>query len=387
MKKSLFWIYALSASIYFLQGGENLPYLPFFFYLKENLHLTESRIMFLLAWITVAWLVKPLLGYLIDSSKYPKKIWIIGSLLGSLIFATLLGIINYLPLVWLIIFMAVASSNTAVRDVACDGLMVAEGKRAKITGRIQSLQWGFLTVASVMTGFLGGYLAEHWSYQIGYLILIPIYLLIIGVVMQYKSPKVVIKSNRNLLQTLKELLTDKRLMLVCLFLFLYKFSPAIGTPITFILKDKFHWSKQFIGITETLYAGFGILGAWLYFHYSKKLNLIKWLTASVFISAILILCYLIFTPVTAIIYRTIFSIIEMFIYLLVLDFMAQNSKKGLESTSFALLCSVSNLAVTCNGFAGSFLFPIIGLQWLVVISALTSFACLPIIPHLKLNKN
>jgi len=386
MKKSIFWIYALSSVIYFGQGIEQIPFLPFFFYLKEQLHLDESRIMFLSSWITLAWLAKPIIGYLSDNFL-TKKIWIIGSLLGSLIFAILLGMINYLPLVWLIIFMALASTNTAFRDVNVDGIMCCEGKKLGITGRIQSLNWAFLTVATVLTGVIGGYLAEHWNYQVGYLILVPIYLIIITIVMQYKSPKVVIKSNRNLLQTLKELLTDKRLMLVCLFLFLYKFSPAFGTPITFILKDKFHWSKQFIGITETLYAGFGILGAWVYFHYSKKLNLIRWLTASVFISATLILCYLIFTPITAIIYRTLFSIVEMFIYLLVLDFMAQNTKSGLESTSFALLCSISNLAATCNGFAGSFLFPIIGLQWLIIISALASFICLPIIPHLKLNKN
>ena len=387
IKNKLFWIYALSASVYFGQGIEGLPQLPFFFYLKEQLLLDESRIMFLSAWITLAWLVKPLLGYLIDSSRFSKKVWIIGSLLGSLAFATLLGMINYLPLVWLIIFMAVASSNTAVRDVAVDGVMCVEGKKAKITGRIQSLQWGFLTVASVMTGFLGGYLAEHWNYQVGYMILIPVYLLIIAIVMKYKPSKSVAKTTIDLRQTLKELFTDKRLLLVCLFLFLYKFSPAFGTPLTFILKDKFMWSKQFIGTMDTVSAGVGLLGAWAYFHYSKKLNLRKWLIASVFIGAVITSCYLYFTPVTAIVYNIIFSVIGMFISLLILDFMAQNTKKGLESTSFALLCSVSNLAATCNGFAGSFLFPIIGLQWLIIISALTSFACLPIIPFLKGDKN
>ena len=387
IKNKLFWIYALSASVYFGQGIEGLPQLPFFFYLKEQLLLDESRIMFLSAWITLAWLVKPLLGYLIDSSRFSKKVWIIGSLLGSLAFATLLGMINYLPLVWLIIFMAVASSNTAVRDVAVDGVMCVEGKKSKITGRIQSLQWGFLTVASVMTGFLGGYLAEHWNYQVGYMILIPVYLLIIAIVMKYKPSKSVAKTTIDLRQTLKELFTDKRLLLVCLFLFLYKFSPAFGTPLTFILKDKFMWSKQFIGTMDTVSAGVGLLGAWAYFHYSKKLNLRKWLIASVFIGAVITSCYLYFTPVTAIVYNIIFSVIGMFISLLILDFMAQNTKKGLESTSFALLCSVSNLAATCNGFAGSFLFPIIGLQWLIIISALTSFACLPIIPFLKGDKN
>jgi MFS family permease len=387
MNKKLFWIYALSSVIYFGQGIEGLPSLPFFFYLKENLHLDESRIMFLSAWITLAWLVKPLIGYLIDSSKYSKKVWIVGSLLGSLLFASILGLLPYIPLVWLIIFMAIASSNTAIRDVATDGVMCVEGKKAKITGRIQSLQWGFLTVASVLTGFLGGYLSEHWNYRVGYLSLIPIYLLIIAIVMKYKPSKSVTKSSINLRQTLKELLTDKRLLLVCLFLFLYKFSPAFGTPLTFILKDKFMWSKQFIGTMDTVSAGVGLLGAWAYFHYSKKLNLRKWLIASVFVGAIITSCYLYFTPVTAIVYNIIFSVIGMFISLLILDFMAQNTKKGLESTSFALLCSISNLASTCNGFAGSFLFPIIGLQWLIVISALTSFACLPIIPFLKGDKN
>ncbi len=387
MKNKLFWIYALSSAIYFGQGIEGLPSLPFFFYMKETLGLNESRIMFLSAWITLAWLIKPLLGYLIDSSKYSKKLWIIGSLLGSLIFATILGLIQYLPLLWLIIFMAIASSNTAIRDVAVDGVMCCEGKKAKITGRIQSLQWGFLTVAIVMTGFLGGYLAEHWNYQVGYLTLIPIYLFIIAIVTQYKPSKIVRKSNTNFIQTLKELFTDKRLLLVCLFLFLYKFSPAFGTPLTFILKDKFMWSKQFIGTMDTISAGVGLLGAWTYFHYSKKLNLTKWLIASVFIGALITSCYLYFTPITAIVYNIIFSVIGMFISLLILDFMAQNTKKGLESTSFALLCSVSNLAATCNGFAGSFLFPIIGLQWLIIISAITSFACLPIIPYLKGAKN
>jgi len=386
MKKTNFWIYLLSVSIYFTQGFEGITNIPFFFYLKETLHLDEARIMFLTAWITVVWIGKPVLGYFLDNFL-TKKYWIVISLLGSIIFSTLLGIINYLPLAWLIIFMAIASSNTAIRDVAIDGLACVIGKKAKITGKIQSLQWGAITVASVMTGFLGGYLAEHWNYQVGYLILVPIYLIIIAIVMKYKPSKVVRKGHINFIQTLKELFTDKRLLLVCLFLFLYKFSPAFGTPLTFIMKDKFMWSKQFIGILETISAGVSLIGAWLYFHYSKGINLTKCLITSIFVGASLTLCYLIFTPLTAILYTILFSMIGMFISLLILDFMAQNIKSGLESTSFALLCSVSNLAATCNGFAGSFLFPIIGLQWLIIISALASFICLPIIPHLKLNKN
>jgi MFS family permease len=385
MKKSLFWIYVLSSAVYFCQGTEAIPTLPFFFYLKENLHLNESRIMFLTSWITLAWLIKPLWGYLIDSSKFSKKTWILASLIGSLFFALLLGLLHYLPLIWLIICMAVTNINTAIRDVGVDGIMCVEGKKAKITGRIQSLQWGFLTIATIITGFLGGYLAEHYNYQMGYLILIPIYISIIAIVMNHKPSKVT-KSNINLRQTLKQLFTDTHLLLVGLFIFLFNFSPSFGTPLIFILQDKFHWSKQFIGTMDAISAGMGLIGAGLYFYYSKKLNLHKWLLTSVFISALITLCYLFYTPITAIVYKISMTIVNMFIFLLIMDFMAKNTKAGLEATSFALLCSISNLAVTCNGFTGSFLFPILGLQGLIIISAMTSFLCLPLIPYLKLKE-
>jgi predicted MFS family arabinose efflux permease len=68
---------------------------------------------------------------------------------------------------------------------------------------------------------------------------------------------------------------------------------------------------------------------------------------------------------------------------MVMDFMARNSTKGLEATSFALLCSVSNLAVLSSNLSGAYLLPRIGLQWLIVISALTSFLCLLLINKIE----
>jgi MFS family permease len=383
MKKNLFWIYALSASIYFTQGIEGISSLPFFFFMKENLHLDESRIMFLTSWITIGWLIKPLWGFLIDKCL-SKKVWVITSLVGSLLFATILGLIPYLPIFWLIVCMMIASTNSAVRDVAIDGLMCVEGKKSNITGKIQSVQWGCITIASIITGFFGGWLAQHSTYQVSYLLLIPIYFIIILVTLNYKS-EAVTKSDNNLRQTLKLLFTDKHLLMVCLFLFLYKFSPSFGTPLTFIMQDQFHWSKIWIGTMDTIASVVGLIGAWLYFHYSKKINLTKWLTISVFLGAVVTSCYLYFTPLTAIIYNILFSCIGMFISLLLLDFMARNTQNGLEATSFALLCSVSNLASTCNGFVGSWLFPIVGLKILIIISALASFICLPLIPRLNIG--
>jgi hypothetical protein len=73
----------------------------------------------------------------------------------------------------------------------------------------------------------------------------------------------------------------------------------------------------------------------------------------------------------------------MFIFLMVMDFMARNTTKGLEATSFAFLCSASNLALTASNLSGAYLLPRIGLQWLIIISAVTSFLCLPLIKRIE----
>ena len=91
------------------------------------------------------------------------------------------------------------------------------------------------------------------------------------------------------------------------------------------------------------------------------------------------LSYLYYTPVTAVIYDVLYALIGMFIFLLLMDFMARNTMEGLEATSFALLCSVSNLAMIASNLTGAFLLPIVGLKWLIAASSLTSFLCLLLI--------
>jgi len=74
-KNKLLWIYVLSASIYFVQGIEGIPGLALFKYMKEKLHFSPSTIMYLGCLISVAWLIKPIFGYVIDN-YFNKKKWI-----------------------------------------------------------------------------------------------------------------------------------------------------------------------------------------------------------------------------------------------------------------------------------------------------------------------
>lgn len=382
MNKNLLQLLYLSSIIYFCQGIEAAPNLSIFFYFKELLHLSPSTIMYIGAIIGIAWLIKPLIGFFVDNFKWSKKQWILIATMLSAIICLLLGLLPTLSLIPLVICMILANLATASRDVSNDGMMAIEAKKSNSANKIQSVQWISVTLASILTGVGGGYLASHYNYQIAYLLLLPFYGLLLWQIYQYKDKTPVI-NKQNPLLIIKKLLLDKNLLWICAFIFLFNFSPSFGTPITFIMVDNFHFSKQFIGWLSTIGAVCSIIGALLFYKFGQKLNIKKGLTISVILGALTSLCYLYLTPVSCVIYSTINSVIGMFIHLLLLSFLATNTKNKMESISFALFCSVVNLASTTNSITGGFLYPKIGLTWLIIIASFTSFMCLPILKRIR----
>jgi len=403
--KKLFWLYILSASIYATQGFEGLPGLSLFFYLKEHLHFTPQKIMYISSIITIPWLIKPLFGYFIDQ-YFSKKIWITLSLIGSIAISLFFGLSPLLTLPLILIAATLGNYFTATRDISNDGLACCEGKKNNTCDIFQNVQWTSITVAGIITSLFGGIIADHFNYKFAYLCLIPIYFIILWIVSKYKQDLItdfrISKGTARwtsnftkpekikfiiLLQSIlsyKELFKNKQFLLGCLFIFLFNFSPSFGTPLLFIERDLFHWSGIFLGIIGALSAGISIIGSIIYYKFSKKLNIKKILYWSVFLGALTTLAYLYFTPISAIIYTCLFSIIGMFIFLNIMTLMAKSSIENKESTSFALLCSISNLAGTCSILIGAWLFPLLGLKFLIVISAATTFLCLPILKKLKI---
>jgi len=378
--RKLFWIFALSSAVYFTQGIEGLPGQGLFYYLKETLHFSPEKIMFLGSLTTFAWMVKPFIGYLIDHT-FSKRCWIFISLGLDIIFVLFLGLIQ-LPLVLLVALLAVNSASSAFRDVAADGIMCVEGKIYQATGRIQSIQWISVLVAGLFTGIGGAFISEKWDYRVGFLCLVPIYLLV-GLPAYFYKEEVSRKDYTSLFVDLKRLFSDKKILIIGLFIFLYKYAPSFGTPLTFIQRDTFKWGKMWIGTLGTISTICGVVGAVLYYRFSQKINMKKWLYFSVFLGALTTLSYLYYTPVTAVAYDVVYSVLGMFIFIMIMDFMARHSVKGLEATSFALLCSINNLSVVAGNLSGAFLLPHIGLKWLIVLSALTSFLCLPLIRKIE----
>jgi hypothetical protein len=301
----------------------------------------------------------------------------------DVIFVILLGV-AYLPIALLITLLIMTSTDAALRDVAVDGIMCVEGKKTNTTGKIQSVQWISISIAGLLTGVGGGFIAEKWGYKMGFLLLLPVYLAVGLFALLYKEEDPVkLQVQASFISDMKRLFSHKRLLIIGLFIFLYNYSPSFGTPLFFIQRDSFKWSKIWIGWLGTISTVFSIAGALFYFHFSQRINIKKWLYFSVFVGAAVTLCYLYYTPITAVVYEVIFSLMGMFIFLMLLDFMARNSVKGLEATSFAFLCSASNIASVSSNLTGAMLLPKVGLNWLIVISSVTSFLCLPLINKIK----
>lgn len=329
-----------------------------------------------------AWLVKPFIGYILDRFLNKKK-WIIISLILDILLVLLLGTLA-LPLVLLIGMLIFNSTDAAVRDVAVDGIMCVEGKRHQITGKIQSVQWISITIAGLLTGIGGGLIAEKWDYRAAFLWLIPVYIVVLGTAYFFRPDEQAREQpQRTSLNDLKKLFSDKKLLIVGLFIFLYKYSPWFGTPLFFIQRDTFKWGKIWIGTLGTISTVCSIAGALLYYRMSQRIHIRKWLWWSVFVGAVTNVSYLYYTPVTAVIYDVVYGLMGMFIFLMVMDFMARNTTKGLEATSFAFLCSVSNIALVASNLSGAFLLNRVGLAWLIILSALTSFLCLPLINKIE----
>lgn len=375
MNKRLFWIFSLSSLVYFTQGIESLPGQGLFYHFKEVLGFSPEKIMYITSITSFAWLVKPFIGYLMDNYLDKRK-WIFIALGFDIILVVLMGFLQ-LPIFIIVMILILNSTNAAFRDVATDGIMCVEGKAYKITGKIQSIQWISISVALLLTGIGGGYIAEKWSYQIGFLCLVPVYLLVAIPAYYYREADGSDGSAKKMsFIDLKKLLTDKRLLIICLFIFLYKYSPSFGTPLFFIQRDSFKWDKIWIGSLSTISTIFGIIGSVLYYRFSKKINIKKWLFISVFAGALTTLSYLYYTPTSAIIYDVVYSLMGMFIFLMIMDFMARSTTRGMEATSFAVLCSFSNIALVASNLTGAYLLPIVGLKWLIILSAATSFLCL-----------
>jgi len=381
--------YLLFSLVYFGQGIYALPSQSIFYWLKETLGLGVDKIAYIGALTTIPWTVKPIYGLISDMFPlcgYRRKSYMVINYTSI----GLTGLYIYffgLTIPSLILINVLCAIGFAFNDVCADGIMVAKGQKYGLTGKFQSVQWGAINTASLLTGALGGVIAKYLNYQYANLFVALFIFGILGFLIKfYKEDKRPIKINTKALRGIKKAIKSKQLWLALVFLFCLWFSPSFGTALMFKMRDVLHFDKIFIGILGTTGSAFGILGALVYAKICKKVDLKRLLTITTALAALTTLCYLYYPSVViALVYAVFFGVFGMICNLVVLDYAAQITPKEAEAFTFAGICSVLNLGAMGSTVVGGYLYPKIGLNWLIIISASFTFMCLAFIPYLKIG--
>ncbi len=405
--------------VYFAQGMWYLPNQTITIVLKDRgLSAGQVADFFLIS--TLPWLVKPLYGLLSDFvpilGRRRQSYFILTSGLAS--FASLVlasgELISHgpietfsatLPGIGSVAFTLIAgvglftlmALGLAFTDVLTDAMMVENGRPRGLTGAFQSVQWACITVASVLVGVLGGYLAESRSLRTAFLLAaaFPVVSLLMSVFF-VREPRSRFDGAafRATWRAVRGALAHRDMWVVAGFIFFWTFSPSFGPAFLYYQTDRLGFSQQFIGTLGSLAAMAGIVGAAIYAPVSRRFPL-KWLiNASIGVGVVATLAYLVYRgKVSALIIDVTFGCVGMITQLALLDLAAKSCPKRVEATFFALLMSVFNGGTQLSQNVGARLydelprrFQVDGYTSLVLISATMTALAWLLVPLVKIDR-
>jgi MFS family permease len=408
MKKSgAFPLAVVFASLYFfsMNGLGALPGLAINFLLKDKAGLTPEKMAYFQAITLIAWVIKPLWGFISDLfpifGSRRKSYLILTSLLAAAAWLTLAFLPDHSVARPLLILMTLIYMAYAFQDVVSDGLMVETGQPLNMTGQFQSIQWAAVYIAMIITSFAGGLVAElaqkgALSYQsiFGMTAVFPVVTAVIVFFLVREPAR--IHPERAAALGLRDIFRHRGIWILSAFLFLWNFSPSFGAPFFYYAVDTLKFTASFLGILQAVTSAGALLGSILYGLVFARFPIRKFLWIAVLVGVLSTLSYFIyFSPWLishpavlkglALVMNFFLGTASAVIFLALLNLAARTSPQYAGGTVFALLMSFYNLGQMGSNAFGGFLFPRIGLEPLILISAAFSLLVLFLIPHLPVR--
>ncbi len=398
--------------VYFAQGMWYLPNQTITIVLKERgLAAGQVADFFLIS--TIPWLVKPVYGLLSDFVPLfgrRRQSYFIGTSglagLASLMLAS--GVLISkgrietfsvaLPLVGAVHFTLVAgvglftlmALGLAFTDVLTDAMMVENGRPHGLTGAFQSAQWASITVASVLVGVFGGFLAEGRRLREAFFVaaIFPGISLVMGVVfVREPRTRFAPAAVRATWRAIREALVHRDMWVVAGFIFFWTFSPSFGPAFLYYQTDTLGFSQTYIGTLGSLAAVAGVVGATIYAPVSRRYPLKRLINVAIGAGVVATLAYLAYRgPATALVIDTTFGCVGMITQLALLDLSAKSCPKRVEATFFALLMSVYNGGSQLSQNLGARFYDAYGYTPLVLVSAGFTAAAWLLVPLVRINR-
>lgn len=386
--------YAFFAVNYVAQGLAGLAYEPVSYLLKDGLGLGPAQAAVFVSWMTFPLTVKPLFGLLTDllpwagRRRAPHLAATAALTAAAWLSLAALGRPSYGAALALLVLVNV---GTVLADVVCDGVMVERGRALGKTASYQATQIGALYLTLVVTGLGGGWLAAHASYRTAFLIAAAFPLLIAASALwiEEKPGATMQETAARGVAGLKTLAADGRARAIALGIFLFSFTPFLGTAQFYYQAEHLKLSPLFIGGLATAGGLAGLAGAALF----ARLAGGAWDSArvarlSVLVGAPLSLLYVFYSSAAAVLVLTVvFGATGVLFRLAWMDLAARACPEGAEATSYAFFMAVFNLAAMLSNMAGGALYaklsasvgPWGAMVTLSLIGSVATVACWPLL--------
>jgi MFS family permease len=383
------------ATVYAVQGlaepKAGLATQPIFFLLKDEMRLSAAETATFLALVGFAWNVKPLYGLVSDLVPffgYRRRSYLLLTTAMAALGWLALGLLPAYPWALTLAILGLTGTGLAFTDVLCDAVMVEEGKARGLTARFQSVQWTAIYAASLVAGVAGGYLSAHASYSRTFLLmaLFPVLSFAASAWAVHEAPTRVDRATvKNTLAALAEGVRSGPLWRAAAFIFLWNFSPSFGVPLEYHMVDVLGITKIQLGVLASLASGAAMLGALVFGRYATRLAPKPLLNLAIAIGVAGTLAYYgLVGWWSALALTVVVGFISAVALLATLDLAARAVPRRAEGTFFAALMSVNNLGTTGAAWIGGYLYDLVGLNWLIAISAATTAACWLLVPWIRL---
>jgi predicted MFS family arabinose efflux permease len=394
--------------VYFAQGVWYLPNQTITIVLKER-GLAAGQVADFFLITIIPWLIKPAYGLLSDFvplfGRRRKSYFLLTCALaaaaglilawgdaiayGEIRTVDLFGVTRFTLVPGVGLFTAMAL-GLAFTDVLTDAMMVENGRPRGLTGAFQSVQWACITVASVLVGELGGFLAETRSLRVAFLLAacFPLISLFMGVFFVRETPvRADTAAFGETWRAIRAALGAREIWVVAGFIFFFWFSPSFGPAFLYYQTDTLKFSQQFIGRLAALSALGGVVGAVVYAPLSRRMPLKHIVNLSIGVATVGTLAYLLYRDATsALVIDITFGAVGMITQLAFLDLAAKACPNHVEATFFAALMSVFNLGQQLSQNVGARLYDTLGFTQLVYISAAITALAWVLVPLVRIDR-
>ncbi|MEA2767459.1 MAG: hypothetical protein QOD93_421 [Acetobacteraceae bacterium] len=392
------WFFAIVYAVEGIgQARSGIMWQPLSHWLKEAMHWDSVTISASLAILDLPWVIKPLWGAISDFVPlfgYRRRPYLVLANIGA--FAAFAWVATIDSTAGMIPALTVTAFAMAISSTLCGALLVETGQKNNTTASFVNQQWLWYNIALMVASLVAGYLIEILS-PLGALhaaawIAAVAPLAIIGGVWLIQEPraKVDMAALRERLSALLSVFRNRDLWFVGGFLFLYYFSPGIGTPLYFQMTDRLGFSQGFIGELSAIAAGGWIVGGLLFRWRLNRLNRRALLQLSILGGVLSTLAYLLLSsPATAVAIWFVGGITSMIAMIATMSLAAESCPEGAEGFAFAAMMSIVNLTGPLSDTMGSLLYQHVfdqKLAPLIIVSAAATALVFFLIPLMVFRK-